>query len=95
MSNRRKPAHRDNLSATQHNILIELFLLPAKIILWFQYMNPSGGYANTRMVARRARSPIVTYIVAIAFWAGVGWLQHEGLLMPLLENIVNAVKGLL
>lgn len=59
---------RDNLSGIPQNPKTHWFIFLGKVLLWLLYMLPPSGYAGTRRSARWARSPLVTVIVASAFW---------------------------
>lgn len=60
---------KDRLDGSnKSSFLYEAFTLPGRIILWVKYMNPSNGYSGTREIARRARSPIMTFIYSFIFW---------------------------
>lgn len=60
---------KDRLDGTKKgNFLWELYTAPGRILLWLQYMNPKKGYSSTRMGARHARSPIMTFLYSTGFW---------------------------
>ena len=50
------------------SFLYEVFTLPGRIILWFKYMNPGSGYEAVKESARRAKSPIITFLYSLVFW---------------------------
>ena len=86
---------KDRLDGTKKkHFLIEFFLVPGRVILWINYMMPGKGYSAVRQSARNARSPIMTFIYSIGFWAILGYSIHAGWaslvvaeLMSFLENI--------
>ncbi|MDC1297652.1 SPOR domain-containing protein [Octadecabacter sp.] len=66
MSKKKNVLSRDNLSGIEANNFWTIYLLPAKIILWFRYIAaPKGKVFAT---ARQAKSPIVTFLTATLFW---------------------------
>lgn len=68
---------KDRLDGTATcNPLYELFVLPGRIILWLQYMNPKGGMSGVAKSKRRANSPIMTFIYALGFWALTGFIAY-------------------
>ena len=58
---------RDNIAGTTGS-LAKRSLLPGMVIQWLMYMTPSGPYASVRQSSRLARSPLMTWLYAIAFW---------------------------
>lgn len=72
--------NKDRLDGTaKGGCLFELFTLPGRIILWIQYMNPSGKSGQWTMVAqtkRRASSPVMTVLYSLAFWAVVSFCVY-------------------
>jgi len=59
----------DRLDGTERrSFLYEAFTLPGRIILWVKYMNPPKEYGDARAIARRAKSPIMTFIYSFIFW---------------------------
>jgi hypothetical protein len=61
--------NKDNLSGhSSSNIFVTLYMLPGKIILWLEYMNPKGGFEGVAASRRKAQSPIFTFIAATIFW---------------------------
>ena len=61
---RRNP---DNLNGNETN----LFNFPGKVILWCSYIGAKKGEVFAS--ARRARSPIVTNVYSLLFWAGLAF----------------------
>lgn len=58
---------KDRLDGSKRsNLLFELYALPGRAILWIQYMNPQKG--EIRQSARRAKSPMMTFLYATGFW---------------------------
>ena len=69
--------NRDRLDGTKKgSFLYELFMLPGRIVLWFNYMsggtNKIKGYRGVAITRRQARSPIVTFIVSLMSWIFIG-----------------------
>ena len=69
--------NRDRLDGTKKgSFLYELFTLPGRIVLWFNYMSGGThkikGYRGVAMTRRQARSPIVTFIVSLMSWIFIG-----------------------
>lgn len=56
------------------NFFKTLYLLPGKLILWWLYMNPEGGFADVVESSRRYRSGAYTMLVSTGFWALAGYL---------------------
>ena len=68
---------KDRLDGTSGSgMLYELFVLPGRVLLWLQYMNPKGGMARVAASKRRANSPIMTFIYALGFWALTGFIAY-------------------
>ena len=68
---------KDRLDGTVGGgMLYELFVLPGRVILWLQYMNPKGGMSGVAKSKRRANSPIMTFIYALGFWALAGFIAY-------------------
>ena len=60
---------KDRLDGSKKSsFLYEAFVFPGRVILWVKYMNPPKGYRGTRAIARRARSPIMTFLYSLVFW---------------------------
>lgn len=60
---------KDRLDGSKKSsLLYEAFVFPGRVILWVKYMNPPKGYRGTRAIARRARSPIMTFLYSVLFW---------------------------
>lgn len=70
----------DRLDGTaKGGCLFELFTMPGRIILWFQYMNPSTKNGHRGMVTqtkRRASSPAMAVLYSLAFWAAAGFCVY-------------------
>jgi len=69
--------NRDRLDGTKKgSFLYELFMLPGRIVLWFNYMSGGThkikGYRGVAITRRQARSPIVTFIVSLMSWVFIG-----------------------
>jgi len=69
--------NRDRLDGTKKGgFLYELFTLPGRIVLWFNYMSGGThkikGYRGVAITRRQARSPIVTFIVSLISWIFIG-----------------------
>jgi len=65
---------KDRLDGTERGgCLFELFTLPGRIILWFQYMSPatSKGRGMVTQTRRRASSPAMAVLYSLVFWAMV------------------------
>lgn len=63
---------KDRLDGTEKGgCLFELFTMPGRIILWFQYMSPatSRGRGMVTQTRRRASSPAMAVLYSIVFWA--------------------------
>jgi len=59
--------------------LFEVFTMPGRVILWFQYMNPSTKNGHRGMVTqtrRRASSPAMAVLYSLAFWAVAGFCVY-------------------
>lgn len=68
----KRPPSRDRLDGTRNfNPISAFYLVPGRVWLWLNYMNPKGGYAGVRMATRHARSPIMTWIYSGMFWIAV------------------------
>ena len=68
---------RDRLDGdSRKNFLLEFFLFPGRVTLWLNYMFPKKGYTSARTTARHARSPIMTFIYSIMFWALIGYIGY-------------------
>lgn len=71
---------KDRLDGTNKSgCFYELFTMPGRIILWFQYMNPAGKpgrYGTVAQTRRRAASPIMTVLYSLAFWTVVGFCVY-------------------
>ena len=67
----------DRLDGTQKGgCLFELFTMPGRVILWFQYMSPSTKPSRRGMVTqtkRRASSPAMAVLYSLAFWTVAGF----------------------
>ena len=73
--------NRDRLDGTKKGgFLYELFMLPGRIVLWFNYMgggtNKIKGYRGVAITRRQARSPIVTFIVSLMSWIFIGLASY-------------------
>jgi len=73
--------NRDRLDGTKKgSFLYELFMLPGRIVLWFNYMsggtNKIKGYRGVAITRRQARSPIVTFIVSLMSWIFIGLISY-------------------
>ena len=73
--------NRDRLDGTKKgSFLYELFTLPGRIVLWFNYMsggtNKIKGYRGVAITRRQARSPIVTFIVSLMSWIFIGLASY-------------------
>ena len=65
-----KRTSRDRLDGTEKKSWVkEIFLVPGRLILWFNYMFPAKGMQNITKSARHAKSPIMTWFYSIVFWA--------------------------
>jgi hypothetical protein len=58
--------NRDNLAGIKFNRPWKWLLLPGVILLWLEFMIPSKKIIVS---ARRARSPLMTTVYSIAFYA--------------------------
>ena len=66
---------RDRLDGTKKgNLLVELYLLPGRVVLWFNFMFPNKGYKNVRQTSRHARSPFMTFLYSTIFWVFLAYL---------------------
>jgi hypothetical protein len=75
VSKKKNVLSRDNLSGIEANYFWTIYLLPAKIILWFRYIAaPKGKVFAT---ARQAKSPIVTFLTATLFWLCFVYIAYE------------------
>lgn len=63
----------DNIAETSASGLKLVFLAPGMVIQWFNYMFVGNlkTYGKVREQTRLSRSPIMTWVYAIAFWAVV------------------------
>ena len=78
--------NRDRLDGTEkQSKYLELFLAPGRFFLWVQYMFPGKSYRDIRMSSRHARSPIMTYLYSLLFWAFLFYI----LVVALIELVTN------
>lgn len=64
---------RDNIAGIGGGPLLRLFLLPGMVIQWAAYMFVGGkSYGRVRQDTRLARSPLMTFVYAGAFWLVLG-----------------------
>lgn len=69
MSKRNPRLSPDVLDRQNRSVLGFLYLLPGRAYLWFRYiLAPKGRVFAT---ARRARSPIVSFVMSTLFWIAV------------------------
>ena len=63
----------DNIAETSASGLKLVFLAPGMVIQWFTYMSVGNlrTYGQVRQQTRLSRSPIMTWVYAILFWAVV------------------------
>jgi len=59
---------RDNKSGVRLDRRIMWLFVPGVIIQWFLYMFPSGGFGRVVTDTRIARSPLMTYVLSVAFY---------------------------
>mgnify|MGYP006101939475 FL=1 len=85
---------KDRLDGSpRKKILVELFLLPGRVILWLGYMFPEKGYKAIRQSARHARSPIMTYLWSTAFWGLLVASVYTGQLQQAAEWVQIQLSG--
>lgn len=66
---KKRTTSRDRLDGSKKiNPITEIYLIPGRVWLWLNYMNPKGGYAAVRASTRHARSPVMTWIYSGMFW---------------------------
>jgi hypothetical protein len=58
----------ENKSGVRLDRRMTWLLLPGVIIQWFLYMFPSGGFGRVASDTRIARSPLMTYVLSVAFY---------------------------
>ena len=65
----KRPAS-DNVSGVKANGILRLFLFPGMFMQWLSYMLVGGRhYSSVAQRTRMARSPAITWIWSIVFWA--------------------------
>jgi len=70
---------RDRLDGSdKKHLVVEVILLPGRILLWLSYMFPGKGYGKVRQTARHARSPIMTIAYSIMFWVFIIYFVVNG-----------------
>ena len=85
---------RDRLDGThKKGLIVELYLLPGRVLLWFGYMFPGKGYSKVRQSARAARSPIMTFIGSTAFWLFLGYSIYKGWFQVIALGIIKAIQN--
>lgn len=86
---------KDRLDGSKRSsLLYEAFVFPGRVILWVKYMNPPKGYRGTRAIARRAKSPIMTFLYSLLFWiiATFAGLAMLGSVVEQNEKLAKPVK---
>ena len=79
---------KDRLDGTaRKNWLIEFFLIPGRVILWVNYMLPGKGYAAVRQTSRNARSPVMTFLYSVGFWALLIYAFYAGWVGLLINEV--------
>ncbi len=79
---------KDRLDGTKKkHFLLEIFLIPGRVILWINYMMPGKGYAAVRQSSRNARSPIMTLLYSIGFWGFLVFAFYAGWVELLLGEL--------
>ena len=77
---------RDNIAGTKGGFLATLFLLPGAIVQWLMYMSVGNikGYAKVRAQTRWSRSPLIKWLLSLAFWAFciALALEYAGIIEP-------------
>lgn len=85
----------DRLDGTaKGGCLFELFTMPGRVILWFQYMNPSTKPGRRGMIAqtkRRANSPVMSVLYSLAFWAITGFCVYAFLTVPTQKPVPQSI----
>lgn len=71
----------ENKSGVKFDRPVMWLLLPGVIIQWFLYMFPSGGFGRVVSDTRIARSPLMTYVLSVAFY-----LSAIGLIFALIKG---------
>ena len=63
----------DNIAQNSASGLKLVFLAPGMVIQWFNYMfvGDLKTYGSVRQQTRLSRSPVMTWVYSIAFWAAV------------------------
>ena len=85
---------RDRLDGThKKRLIVELYLLPGRVLLWLGYMFPGKGYSGVRQSARAARSPIMTFISSTAFWFFLGYSIYKGWFQVIALGIIKAIQN--
>lgn len=80
---------KDRLDGTKKkHFLIELFLIPGRVILWINFMMPGKGYSAVRQSSRNARSPIMTFLYSTGFWIFLGFSFYAGWVELVLDELV-------
>ena len=81
---------RDRLDGTKRrSLFVEFYLLPGRIILWFNFMFPSRGYKNVRQTARHARSPFMTFFYSTLIWVFLLYLVFPKEFLGAVDRINN------
>jgi hypothetical protein len=64
---------RDNIPGIRIDSPSERWLIPGMVIQWLLYMNPGRGFRGVAASTRRARSPLMTYVYSVLFYAGLAF----------------------
>jgi len=59
---------QDNFVGVKFDKRWKWLLLPGVVMLWVQYMFPSGGMSAVASTSRRVRSPVMTAVYSAAFY---------------------------
>ena len=49
-------------------VLFALYMLPGRIMLWWAYQNPTGGFEGVAKTGRNFRSSLFTFLTSTGFW---------------------------
>ena len=49
-------------------IFFALYMLPGRVMLWWAFQNPTGGFEGVAKTGRNYRSPLFTFLTSTAFW---------------------------
>ena len=59
-------------------IFFALYMLPGRVMLWWAFQNPTGGFEGVAKTGRNYRSPLFTFLTSTAFWFTAAYLIADG-----------------